>query len=118
MKKLSISNENNNVTDEFEIGDANSPVCLVYDKRMMLHVAPIDHPEQPQRIERIWSAFVEDGIVKSCHRIPSRVASDEELLRCHPQKHINRIADWFFNVDANELENKIKEYEEKDLKNA
>eukprot|EP00943_MAST-04B_sp_MAST-4B-sp1_P005481 g5481.t1 len=113
MKKLSISNGNNNVTDEFEIGDANSPVCLVYDKRMMLHVAPIDHPEQPQRIERIWSAFVEDGIVKSCHRIPSRVASDEELLRCHPQKHINRIADCFFNVDANELEMKKQLLEQK-----
>ena len=56
---------------DFSVGNENSPVTLVYDKRMMLHVAPADHPEQPQRIERIWSAFMEDGIAKSCRRIPS-----------------------------------------------
>ena len=44
--------------------------------------------EQKKRIERIWSAFVEDGIVKSCHRIPSRLAYDEELLRCHQVKRM------------------------------
>ena len=71
---------------------------------MMLHVAPADHPEQPQRIERIWSAFMEDGIVRSCRRIPSRLATDEELLRCHPQEHIDRIADCFHKVDPGEME--------------
>ena len=92
------------VDSDFSVGNVNSPVTLVYDIRMMLHVAPADHPEQPQRIERIWSAFMEDGIVKSCRRIPSRLATDEELLRCHPQEHIDRIADCFYKVDPGEME--------------
>ena len=112
LKSLALSSSDDDSSD-FKVGNENSPVCLVYDKRMMLHVAPMDHPEQPKRIERIWSAFVEDGIVKSCHRIPSRLANDEELLRCHPQKHIDVIADVFYGVDPGELELKKQFLEQK-----
>ena len=33
-----------------------------------------------------------------------RLATDEELLRCHPQEHIDRIADCFHKVDPGEME--------------
>ena len=43
LRKLSVDSD-------FSVGNENSPVTLVYDKRMMLHVAPADHPEQPQKL--------------------------------------------------------------------
>uniref|UniRef100_A0A8P4KPB6 Protein deacetylase HDAC6 n=1 Tax=Dicentrarchus labrax TaxID=13489 RepID=A0A8P4KPB6_DICLA len=47
--------------------------------------APSDrhHPEQPQRISKIYSKHQQLGLVHRCQRIPARLATEEELCRCH-----------------------------------
>ncbi|TRY64948.1 hypothetical protein DNTS_024632 [Danionella cerebrum] len=72
----------------------SSPITgLVYDQRMMLHHNMWDghHPELPQRISRIFSRHEELGLLSRCHRIPARLATEEELALCHSSKHISTI---------------------------
>ncbi|XP_059189555.1 histone deacetylase 6 isoform X2 [Centropristis striata] len=63
---------------------------LVYDERMMEHLNLWDrhHPEQPQRISKIFSKHQQLGLVDRCQRIPARLATEEELLRCHSEQHV------------------------------
>ena len=115
MKGLNLNSKNLEENGEgqedvppgyYEMGNLESDVGLVYDPRMMNHKAPDDHPEQPQRIERIWSALEERNITTQCRRIKSREATDEELKRCHPQRHINKISDCFY--EFSEVKKKIE----------
>ncbi|XP_077080161.1 protein deacetylase HDAC6 isoform X2 [Siphateles boraxobius] len=72
----------------------SSPITgLVYDQRMMLHHNMWDghHPELPQRISRIFSRHEELGLLSRCHRIPARLATEEELALCHSSDHISTI---------------------------
>ncbi|XP_042337738.1 histone deacetylase 6-like [Plectropomus leopardus] len=66
---------------------------LVYDERMMEHLNLWDrhHPEQPQRIFKIFSKHQQLGLVDRCKRIPVRLATEEELSRCHSVQHIEQI---------------------------
>ena len=102
LGSLSLSGAKHGHDDEdvppgyYEMGNLESDVGLVYDPRMMDHKAPEDHPEQPQRVERIWSALEEHKVTPQCRRVQSREATDEELKRCHPQRHINKICDCFY----------------------
>ncbi|XP_027131423.1 histone deacetylase 6 [Larimichthys crocea] len=66
---------------------------LVYDERMMEHMNMWDrhHPEQPQRIFKIFSKHQQLGLVDRCQRIPARLATEEELSRCHSVQHIEQM---------------------------
>lgn len=66
---------------------------LVYDERMMEHLNMWDrhHPEQPQRIFKIFSKHQQLGLVDRCQRIPVRSATEEELSRCHSVQHIEQM---------------------------
>uniref|UniRef100_A0A8P4G856 Protein deacetylase HDAC6 n=1 Tax=Dicentrarchus labrax TaxID=13489 RepID=A0A8P4G856_DICLA len=66
---------------------------LVYDERMMEHLNLWDrhHPEQPQRISKIYSKHQQLGLVHRCQRIPARLATEEELCRCHSVQHIDQM---------------------------
>ncbi|XP_061644669.1 histone deacetylase 6 [Phyllopteryx taeniolatus] len=66
---------------------------LVYDERMMEHLNLWDrhHPEQPQRIFKIFSRHQDLGLVERCHRIPARFATEEELAMCHTVDHIQQM---------------------------
>ncbi|XP_068454722.1 histone deacetylase 6 [Clinocottus analis] len=66
---------------------------LVYDERMMEHLNMWDrhHPEQPQRISKIFSKHQQLGLVDRCQRIPARLATEEELARCHSKQHIEQM---------------------------
>lgn len=66
---------------------------LVYDERMMEHVNLWDrhHPEQPQRIFKIFNKHQQLGLVSRCQRIPARLATEEELSRCHSEQHIQQM---------------------------
>ncbi|XP_069033810.1 histone deacetylase 6 [Embiotoca jacksoni] len=63
---------------------------LVYDESMMEHVNMWDrhHPEQPQRIFKIFSRHQQLGLVHRCQRIPARPATEEELSLCHSVQHV------------------------------
>uniref|UniRef100_A0AAQ5ZG52 Protein deacetylase HDAC6 n=1 Tax=Amphiprion ocellaris TaxID=80972 RepID=A0AAQ5ZG52_AMPOC len=45
------------------------------------------HPEQPQRIFKIFSKHQQLGLVDRCQRIPARLATEEELSMCHRYAH-------------------------------
>lgn len=66
---------------------------LVYDEKMMEHLNMWDrhHPEQPQRISKIFSRHQELGLEQRCERINIRLATEEELLMCHSKDHISRM---------------------------
>ncbi|XP_067449559.1 histone deacetylase 6 [Thunnus thynnus] len=66
---------------------------LVYDERMMEHLNMWDrhHPEQPQRIFKIFSKHQQLGLVDRCQRIPARLATEEELAMCHSVQHIEQM---------------------------
>ncbi|KAM7411062.1 hypothetical protein PAMA_021172 [Pampus argenteus] len=66
---------------------------LVYDERMMEHLNMWDrhHPEQPQRIFKIFSKHQQMGLVDRCQRIPARLATEEELAMCHSVQHIEQM---------------------------
>ncbi|MEQ2165544.1 hypothetical protein GOODEAATRI_017945, partial [Goodea atripinnis] len=49
------------------------------------------HPEQPQRIFKIFSKHQQLGLVDRCHRIPARLATEEELAMCHSLQHIEQM---------------------------
>lgn len=66
---------------------------LVYDERMMEHMNLWDrhHPEQPQRICKIFNKHQQLGLVSRCQRIPARLATEEELSRCHSVQHMEQM---------------------------
>ena len=61
------------------------------DERFLEHVAGKKHPESPARLEAVWKGldnlFLGDDLV----RIEPRVATETELLRCHPIEHIQAL---------------------------
>lgn len=71
--------------------------ALVYDKEMCKH-RPLtshdkNHPECPERIERIYSLLEKEDIVAKCHRIkPPRKAVEEELALVHQRQYIDKMA--------------------------
>nr|XP_057940941.1 histone deacetylase 6 [Doryrhamphus excisus]XP_057940942.1 histone deacetylase 6 [Doryrhamphus excisus] len=66
---------------------------LVYDERMMEHLNMWDrhHPEQPQRIFKIFSKHQQLGLADRCQRIPARFATEEELSMCHTADYIQHM---------------------------
>uniref|UniRef100_A0A3B4AX09 Protein deacetylase HDAC6 n=1 Tax=Periophthalmus magnuspinnatus TaxID=409849 RepID=A0A3B4AX09_9GOBI len=66
---------------------------LVYDERMMEHLNMWDkhHPEQPNRISKIYSQHQQLGLEQRCERLEVRLATEEELLMCHSADHIARM---------------------------
>jgi histone deacetylase 6 len=64
-------------------------VCYVYDEIMMQHKNNFeDHPEQPERIAKIKSRFMEYNLLERMKKLPSRETSDEELLFVHTREHV------------------------------
>ncbi|XP_015587407.1 histone deacetylase 6 isoform X1 [Cephus cinctus] len=72
---------------------APNRVCVVYDPRMLKHInVPDDsHPEKPERISNIYTKHEEYGLLKRCHVLQGRVATEEELLLAHSKDHIDII---------------------------
>ena len=56
------------------------------------HRSPSGHPERPARAEAVREALVAAGIAGRGRRIPTRLASDEELARVHGGAHLDDLA--------------------------
>lgn len=82
-------------------GDAN--VGLVYDDMMLLHRAPPEHPENPERLTAIFARLHRQGIVHRCARVRSRDATHEELVRVHTEEHISEM-EGAFDPDGPEIQ--------------
>jgi acetoin utilization deacetylase AcuC-like enzyme len=64
---------------------------LVFDERFLLHRAPYDHPENPDRLRAIRAALEREALMENCERVPVRPATDDELAAVHTPDHIWQI---------------------------
>ena len=53
---------------------------------------PFDHMENAETKRRLHELVVVSGLIDHLRRIPTRLASDEEILRVHTPDHLARIA--------------------------
>ena len=63
--------------------------AIVEDPRYQDHQGPHGHPERPERLVAVGEAI--DEVRDRVETLPSREASDEELLRVHQQDHLDAI---------------------------
>lgn len=68
-------------------------MCVVYDSRMLKHFNRNEgsHPERPERASSIHAMLEDYGLLQRSHILPSRVATEEELLMVHTQSHITAM---------------------------
>ena len=60
---------------------------LVYSNEYLNHATPEGHPESPRRAEVVMKALEEEGLAERMTRIAPRVATREEVTRCHTEKY-------------------------------
>lgn len=79
---------------------------------MLLHenAAESDHPEKPERLRSIISKLTEYGLVERCVTVPSRVATDDELLLVHSEKHVQEMKGTS-KLEQSVLNDKAKNYD-------
>ncbi|KDQ21359.1 hypothetical protein BOTBODRAFT_25795 [Botryobasidium botryosum FD-172 SS1] len=63
----------------------------VYDVQMMLHQHPTGHPEDPQRIIRIFEAIKLNGCIDKMKRLPIRRVRRDEAMLVHTEDHCNKV---------------------------
>ena len=68
-----------------------SGVGLVSDPVFLSHDPGTGHPECPQRLTAIMQRLEVSGLLGQVESIPSRSASEEDLLRAHTPEHIERV---------------------------
>mmetsp|Transcript_58624 Transcript_58624/g.188496 ORF Transcript_58624/g.188496 Transcript_58624/m.188496 type:complete len:698 (+) Transcript_58624:46-2139(+) len=66
-------------------------VGLAFDEAMHLHSGPAGHPERPARTKEILAQLHASGLVRACAQVPSREATEEELLLVHDARHVERV---------------------------
>jgi acetoin utilization deacetylase AcuC-like enzyme len=68
------------------------PTALLADPIYREHLAGrFDHPERPERYDAVVDALEKSGVARDLTRIPSRPATEDELLLCHTPEYL-RIA--------------------------
>ncbi|CRK86274.1 CLUMA_CG000164, isoform C, partial [Clunio marinus] len=79
-------------------------VCFVYDELMMKHenIHESGHPEQPERIKKIFSTFDEYKLLNRMKSIASRIATEEEISLVHSASHIEHMKEIVAGDDLNE----------------
>ena len=70
--------------------DTDRNVVLYTDPRFELHETGA-HPECPARLASVRQRLDQTDLIERCRRGIPRAASLEELLRLHPQSHVDRI---------------------------
>lgn len=63
---------------------------IVYDERMCLHEED-GHPEQPDRIRKIFAKMNAENLLSKCTIMPAREATDEEILTVHTKSHLDTM---------------------------
>lgn len=93
QKNDKTSNQDSAVqqNDNDEISNKQYKVGLAYDPNMLRHRHPIRHVECPERISKTWNLLELTGIVDRCKLIPSRNATEDELMLVHSGKHIDNL---------------------------
>ncbi|KAF9462480.1 histone deacetylase clr3 [Collybia nuda] len=66
-------------------------VGYVYSSEMTSHFSPQGHPEQPERISRIYQALVGTRCTKKMEWLPIRPVRKEEALLVHSEDHWDKV---------------------------
>lgn len=66
---------------------------LVIDEVFLKHRTGPGHPERPERLVAINRALGESGLGEKCKRLPIRKACQEQILRVHTTKYLDRLRD-------------------------
>jgi acetoin utilization deacetylase AcuC-like enzyme len=64
---------------------------LCTDERFLLHVAPREHPERPDRLRAIHAALESQKLVERCIKVAARPATREELLGAHSRDYVEML---------------------------
>lgn len=67
----------------------HAPTALVHDELALRHVTGRGHPECPQRYTAILDAIHASPVLEELLVLPSRAATDEELLRVHTADYVS-----------------------------
>jgi acetoin utilization deacetylase AcuC-like enzyme len=67
-------------------------VTLFTDERMLDHVPPLGHPDQPERIRAISRHLVRTGLSTTCPAGRVREATRSELARVHSLRYLDRLS--------------------------
>ncbi|XP_041975577.1 histone deacetylase 6 isoform X2 [Aricia agestis] len=70
-------------------------VGYIYDEAMLKHknICEPDHVECPERILRVHERLRDFGLLERLHRLPTRTATDREILTVHTKEHLQRLKD-------------------------
>ncbi|XP_023297064.2 histone deacetylase 6 isoform X1 [Lucilia cuprina] len=68
-------------------------VCYVYDEFMLKHSNTYEegHPEQPERISKIFEMHQEYKLLNRMQHVQSRTATTDEICLAHTRSHVNAI---------------------------
>ncbi|MBU1533956.1 histone deacetylase [Myxococcota bacterium] len=66
-------------------------MALIYDDLFQEHVAPMPHPERPERLEAIKRALTDAGVVDRAETIPLRDATFQELSLIHGADYLGQV---------------------------
>eukprot|EP01065_Artemidia_motanka_P051338 TRINITY_DN9036_c0_g4_i3.p1 TRINITY_DN9036_c0_g4~~TRINITY_DN9036_c0_g4_i3.p1 ORF type:complete len:548 (+),score=175.00 TRINITY_DN9036_c0_g4_i3:41-1645(+) len=74
-------------------GRPESRTGLVWDERMQLHrnVSDPHHIDSAMKTGVTVAQLQATGLLNACRHVPARRATDEELLACHTQEHVDRL---------------------------
>ncbi len=64
----------------------------ILDEVFVHHRAPSGHPERPARAEAVRDALNAAGIATRGRRVPTRMATDDELSRVHSAAYLDELA--------------------------
>jgi len=65
--------------------------ALLADPIYRKHLEGREHPERPERFDAVMRGLESAGLVDGLLRIPSRPATEEELLLCHTQQYLETV---------------------------
>ena len=69
-------------TDRLIMSDSKK-TGLVFSNEYLNHITGDGHPERPSRAEIVMKGLIDSGLLDQMERIPVRLATQEEVTRCH-----------------------------------
>ncbi|KAM7349007.1 histone deacetylase 6 isoform 4-T4 [Cochliomyia hominivorax] len=79
--------------EETKLFSPHVRVCYVYDEFMLKHSNTYEegHPEQPERIRKIYEMHQEYKLLNRMQHVQSRTATTDEICLAHTRSHVNAI---------------------------
>jgi acetoin utilization deacetylase AcuC-like enzyme len=86
-----MNDEFDQLVRQLEDLSISSACCYVYDEVMTEHVGDKNHPERPDRVRTIHEHLTKLGLLEGTLRLPSRLASREEVCLAHSPELVDKL---------------------------